>query len=230
MPLRPWLAAIVLATAVVPGPAARAGLFDRLRERAEARAEKADREAAARGAAGPSLSFAVANEREIGKIVTPASFQPMPAPGAFDQSLRPVPESYPPASSSSFYPGTPGEPYAIQGAPVPVYPPGGDPLAGPGYPVGPSFEGFPLYHRVEYEDLDNAHPCGVPTIVQVLDPCENPCAACGPRCVFVKICVPPNQQPRVKVEDRGRKIKYKFGEYEVEIESEDGVVSVDYDD
>lgn len=231
MSLKPWLAAIALATVVAPGPAARAGLFDRLRERAEARAEKADRDAAARDALGrESVSFAIADEREIGKIVTAASFQPLPAPGGLDQPLQPVPEPLPPGPASSFYPGTPGEPYPIESGPVPSYPPLGGPIADPGYPAGPMFEGVPLYPRVTYEDLDNVHPCGVPTIVQVLDPCENPCNTCGPRCVFVKICIPPNQPPRIKVEDHGRKIKYKYGEYQVEIESEDGVVSVDYDD
>ena len=83
----------------------------------------------------------------------------------------------------------------------------------------------------------------VPTIVQVLDPCsdkarggllrrlhaDDDCDACGPQCVFVEICVPPDC-PEIKVSRGGRKVKYDYGDYKVEILSKDGVVYVDYDD
>ncbi len=235
MLLKYWLAASSMAAAVAFIPTAEAGLFDRMRERREAREEtKADREESANEMnARDSAGFSVADEREIGKFVTPASFQPFAAPSAFDQPLQPVPEPYlpPPApgSSRSLYPAMPDASFS-GGGPVPPYPIEGYSVTGPFSPVSQHLEGFPLYHRVEYEDLDNIHPCGVPTVVQVLDPCENPCDSCGPRCVYVKICVPPNERPRIKVGDGGREVKYKFRDYSVEIESEDGVVSVNYDD
>jgi len=112
-------------------------------------------------------------------------------------------------------------------------PPGSNGSHGDGHEV-------PLYHCVEYDDLDHIHPCAVPKIVKIIDPCYKPCDhrhACGccrpcppPRCVYVKICVPPCGCPRVKIRDGGRKVKYDYGDYAVEIESDDGVVEVDYDD
>src|SRR5690606_13240285 len=122
-------------------------------------------------------------------------------------------------------------------------------VGGPAYPIGPgaSLDGFPLYHRVEYEDLDHIHPCAVPTVVRVLDPCSvkddgcclfghrrhhdacNACQSCGPQCVYVKICVPPGC-PKVKVSRNGRKVKYDYGDYKVEVETKDGYIEVDYDD
>lgn len=242
MSWKPWLAALTVA-AVSCGPAAQAGLFDRLRERAEERAEekaeRAEREAAVRelaerGVSGRGavavnpVSFAVADQKDIGKFIHPVSYQPLPAPAPLEGPLHPVPDPYPsgPAPARSFYPAAPGEPLPLGSVPAPLYPGEAFPPSGPIYPV----EGFPLYHRVKYEDLDNIHPCAVTTVVQVLDPCENPCNSCGPRCVYVKICVPPNECPKIRVSDGGREIKYKFDEYSVEIESEDGIVSVNYDD
>lgn len=95
-----------------------------------------------------------------------------------------------------------------------------------------SAEEVELYHCVEYEDLDNVHPCAVPKIVSVKDPnaCYDPCTCCEPGCVFVKICVPPCGCPKVKVKRHGRKVKYDYGDYRVEVESHsDGTVEVDYD-
>ena len=223
-----WMAAAAVATVALVGSYAEADLF-RWRDRSEGN-ERADRRADAE-----SVSFAVADEREIGRILTPVAYQPLPAPGA---TLTPIPEPHGPGPVPSYYPPS---------GPVP-YPVDGHFGAGPAYPVEPGLpvDGYPLYHRVEYEDLDHIHPCAVPTVVQVLDPCtvddrcclfghrrhRDPCDAChecGPRCVYVKICVPPGC-PKVKVSDKGRKVKYDYGDYKVEIESEDGVVSVDYDD
>jgi len=238
MAWRPWLATLTIA-AVTCGPSVQAGLFDRLRERADERAEeRAERDAtrdlvgrgiAERDAVGVNpVSFAVADGRDIGKFIHPVTYQVLPAPAPLEGPLQPIPEPYPsgPAPARSFYPGVPGEPFPLGSVPAPVYPGEAYPPSGPVYPV----EGVPLYPRVTYEDLDNIHPCAVTTIVQILDPCENPCRSCGPRCVYVKICVPPNECPRIKVSDGGREVKYKFDEYEVEIESENGIVSVNYDD
>jgi hypothetical protein len=86
-----------------------------------------------------------------------------------------------------------------------------------------------LYHCVKYEDERNIHPCAVPLIVAVPDPCPNPCD-CTTRCVYVKICVPPCDCAQVKCKRHGTKVVYDFGKYEVEITSRKGVVRVDYDD
>lgn len=87
-----------------------------------------------------------------------------------------------------------------------------------------------LYHNVRYKDLRNIHPCAVEKIVAVPDPCPNPCNACAPSCVYVRICVPPCDCYETKCSKHGNKIKYDFGKYEVEITSGRGVVTVDYDD
>lgn len=72
---------------------------------------------------------------------------------------------------------------------------------------------------IKYEDLDNIHPCAVPTTV-----CVD--TECGP--VMVNICVPPDCPPEIK--HRRRKIIYDYGEYEVEIHNKRGYLLVDYDD
>lgn len=89
-----------------------------------------------------------------------------------------------------------------------------------------------LYHRVEVEDPDNIHPCAVPKIIMVPDPCArwNPCRRCAPPCVAVKICVPPCVCEEIEIKRGGRKHKYDYGEYEVEVKVERGYVKVDYDD
>lgn len=86
-----------------------------------------------------------------------------------------------------------------------------------------------LYHCVKYEDERNIHPCAVPMIVAVPDPCPDPCS-CTRRCVYVKICVPPCECAQIKCRRAGTKVIYDFGKYEVEITSRKGVVRVDYDD
>ena len=82
----------------------------------------------------------------------------------------------------------------------------------------------PLYTNVRYKDQRNIAPCAVPTIVQVPDPCND----CG--CVNVQICVPPCEAACIKVSKCGKKVKYDYGDYRVEITSARGRVTVDYDD
>jgi hypothetical protein len=48
--------------------------------------------------------------------------------------------------------------------------------------------------------------------------------------VFVQVCVPLRGCPKVKCSKDGRKVELDYGEYEIEIESEDGKVEVEYDD
>lgn len=118
--------------------------------------------------------------------------------------------------------------------PMPLIAPEGQPVPH-GQPV--PTQTVQLYPYVKYEDLDNRHPCAVTKIVAVPDPCKrcrhhgrDCCQQCGPGCVYVQICVPPCGCPKVKVKRHGRKIEFDYGDYEVEIESKNGVVEVDYDD
>lgn len=113
-----------------------------------------------------------------------------------------------------------------------------------------------LFSCVEYEDKHNIHPCAVTKIVAVKHPgkkkchsgflglscgkcnlCCDTCDSCGscdsccePACVYIQICVPPCDCADVKISRNGTKVKYDYGEYEVEIKSKDGIVKVDYDD
>jgi len=96
-----------------------------------------------------------------------------------------------------------------------------------------------LFHCVEIEDPENIAPCAVPKIIMVPDPCacHNPCGCCEVKCVAVKICVPPPnpcacgcRHEVVKCKKGGRKQKYDYGKYSVEVTVKDGYVKVDYDD
>ncbi len=230
MKLNRWLAASALVSVAALGTSVQAGLFDRLRDGS---ADRKDDEKAV-------VSFAIADARDIGKIISPVAYQALPAPGV-DSALVPVPESIPAPATVRSYP--PAEPYVVPSLPVPGVPSAGFAPGLPSYPVGPGMgaDGFPLFPRVEVEDRDHIHPCAVPTVVQVLDPCSVErrglfhhrrvvgCDACGPQCVYVEICAPPGC-PKVKVSKDGRKVKYDYGDYAVEVESKDGYVQVDYDD
>lgn len=249
MRLRSWLAVAAVSSAAFVGLDARADLFERFRARSDANVS--------RSVDDPNrLSVEIADESEIGKILIPVAYQPgepLPAPLPADGPLTPIPEASGPAIGHSYFPATPSPAYGgpvIDGPTVvgPVVGPGG---FGPGYPVGPDamLGGFPLFDRVEYEDLRNIHPCATPTVVQVLDPCTprercrllslfshrrhvdacDTCLPCGPRVVYVKICVPPGC-PDVRVSRKGRRVTYDYGDYKVQVTSKDGYVKVDYDD
>lgn len=101
-------------------------------------------------------------------------------------------------------------------------------------------EAVELFQCVEIEDPENIAPCAVPKIIMVPDPCacHDPCGCCTPKCVAIKICVPPpnpcacgcEQHEVVKCKRGGRKQKYDYGKYSVEVTVKDGYVKVDYDD
>lgn len=233
-----WLAAIGVGTALALGTTAQAGFFDRIseavsdaRDRAEAR--ETDRIELAQAESGP--------------IAAPAQYQVLPAPG--QNSLAPVPESYGGPTVAPPMPGARhGQPVPSYPAPAPAHrvdlPPMGVPLS-PGGPVesygapimGPSVTpygymepGVPLFDRVKYKDFKHIHPCAVPVIVKVLNPLEeDDCHSCGPSYVFVEVMMPPGQ-PDIRHSRGGRKVKYKFPEYQVEIRTKKGYVEVDYDD
>ncbi|MEM7813200.1 MAG: hypothetical protein AAF532_17125 [Planctomycetota bacterium] len=106
-------------------------------------------------------------------------------------------------------------------------------------PPGTTAAGYP---DVCYEDLHNIHPCAVPALVTVLNPCPPPVVApvCGCECecpceppvslVEVLVCVPSCECPEVVVKKAGHFVKLDYGKYEVEITVKRGKVFVDYDD
>lgn len=99
---------------------------------------------------------------------------------------------------------------------------GGEAVTGPAASSGAPIE---LYACVKVEDEDNIHPCAVPLIVAIVDPC-NPCC-----CRYVQICVPPCEcPPEIESNRSGTKVEYDYGEYEIEIKSKDDYVEVNYDD
>ncbi len=93
-------------------------------------------------------------------------------------------------------------------------------------------EAIELFHCVKYKDLDEMAPCAVPKIIQVKDPCacDDPCNCCGPKCVYIKICVPPCGCERVRVRHGGDRVRYDYGEYAVDVRVKKGYIEVDYQD
>lgn len=150
-------------------------------------------------------------------------------------------------SATQFKPGTPGYMVAHTGAtfaPTPIAP---APAPGAGGTVAPAPVATggcgPVFQCVKVEDRHNIHPCAVPKMICIVDPCwrPDPCSCCQtPTCVQVQICVPPcspcdcrcghNQYPKVKVSKDGRKVYYDYGKYGVKIESKKGRIIVNYDD
>lgn len=95
--------------------------------------------------------------------------------------------------------------------------------------VSPSSTPVELFQCVKYKDLKNVHPCAVPMIVSVPDPCADDCS-CTKSCVYVQVCVPPCECYTTKCRRKGNKVILDFGNYEVEVTSARGAVVVDYDD
>ena len=91
-----------------------------------------------------------------------------------------------------------------------------------------------LYPRVRVKDADDIHPHAVPAIIAVMDPHRDrrvrQALHTGPNygLVFVKIFVPPQPPRSVKV--KHEEVELDWGEYEIKIESEDGVVEIEYED
>jgi hypothetical protein len=92
--------------------------------------------------------------------------------------------------------------------------------------------GVQLFHCVKYKDCDEMAPCAVPKIISVKDPCAccDPCNCCAPKCVYIKICVPPCACEEVKCRKNGTRIEYDYGKYSVDVRVKDGYIEVDYQD
>ena len=109
-------------------------------------------------------------------------------------------------------------------------PPAPMPETGPMPEAAPA--GVPLFTCVKVEDRHNIHPCAIPKIVMVPDPCAccDPCGCCAPKCVAIQICVPPCGCVDHTCKHDGRKQRYDYGKYAVDITVKNGYVKVDYDD
>ena len=89
----------------------------------------------------------------------------------------------------------------------------------------------PLFTRVKYVDKREMHPCAVPKIIRVNDPCacNDPCdSCCGPQCVYIQICVPPCDCETVTCRRNGDRVRYDYGKYAVDIRVKKGRIVVDY--
>ena len=118
------------------------------------------------------------------------------------------------------------------------------PLAAEPMPMPAAGTPIELYHCVKYVDHSEMAPCAVTKIVQVREPdpcpqlrrqhrhCCDPCACCPPppKCVSVAICVPACACESVKVSRDGRRIRYDYGKYAVDIRVKKDYIEVDYQD
>lgn len=116
-------------------------------------------------------------------------------------------------------PAVPGSPY---GQPV-----GEHVVQGPVY-VDAAPE--PLFTNVKYVDKREMHPCAVSKIIRVNDPCacKDQCNCCGPKCVYIEICVPPCGCEEVKCRRDGDRVRYDYGKYAVDVRVKKGHIVVDY--
>lgn len=158
-------------------------------------------------------------------IRQPAGPELIPATPAEPERLR-VRRTFawPRAYTSSFQP--------------PPVPPGAEVLP-PGQilmPPGESVEEIELFKCVTVEDRRNIAPCAVPTILKVRDPCDKCCGkrdcCCEKKYVFVEVCAPECDCPKVRETRCGFKVTYDYGKYRIQLTSRPrrGEVHIDYDD
>jgi hypothetical protein len=139
---------------------------------------------------------------------------------SFGQNAEPLPEPPKPPRGARVEP--PPQPEAVlPGAPAP--------LAEEQLSYGSIVRGpVSLYPRLRIKDADDMAPGGASVIVAVRDPNAGRRSPAG--IVFVKVCVPLCQLERLRTRNGGTEVELDYGKYEVEIESCDGVVTIDYDD
>jgi hypothetical protein len=89
-----------------------------------------------------------------------------------------------------------------------------------------------LFTRVKYTDRHEMAPCAVTKIIAVNDPCacHDPCNCCGPKCVYIQICVPPCACESVRSRKNGDRVRYDYGKYAVDVRVKNGYIEVDYQD
>lgn len=90
--------------------------------------------------------------------------------------------------------------------------------------------GIELYQNVRVIQSRKIHPCAVPKIVKVPNPCYDPCRpCCEDPCVFVEICVPPCGCEEVQCSLNGRRTKFDYGKYAVKVTARRGTLFINYD-
>lgn len=91
--------------------------------------------------------------------------------------------------------------------------------------------GLELYQNVHVKQSRKIHPCAVPKIVQVPNPCYDPCNPCCDQnpCVLVEVCVPPCGCECVSVTKNGRRTKLDYGKYAVKVTERNGRLFINYD-
>ena len=89
-----------------------------------------------------------------------------------------------------------------------------------------------LYTNVKYKDCDEMSPCAQPKIIAVKDPCAcyDPCSCCGPKCVYIQICVPTCGCELISCKRNGDRIRYDYGKYAVDVRIKRDHIEVDYQD
>lgn len=114
------------------------------------------------------------------------------------------------------YQDIPAQSYEMAPPPAQAYPP-----AEQTYPAGPPPV---LFTDVKVRHPRKMHPCAVPTIVEVPDPCD-PCCT-----VLVEICAPPCELRCVKPHGLlKRQTRFDYGKHKVDIIPRRGRLIVDYD-
>lgn len=136
---------------------------------------------------------------------------------------RSYPSEYAPLHGG--FPAPQGPVYGYPVAPVPVQP--------VPHRIGEIIDcDVPLFTHVRVKDPDHIAPGAVPVVVAVRDPnlCRHSCTCCEERLVYVEICVPPCPMQKLRISPCRTYMKLDYGDYEVEITSRDGCITVDYDD
>ncbi len=137
------------------------------------------------------------------------------------------------STSDYAYQNVPPPAPAAEGSTVPPapMPEGAVPEVGKD-PVPLSSAPIELFPCVKYKEKDEMHPCAVPMIVSIKDPCasDDPCSCCDTKCVHVKVCAPPCGCPEIRCSKDGSRVKYDYGKYGFTVVSRKGTVTVEYDD
>lgn len=92
-------------------------------------------------------------------------------------------------------------------------------------------DGLVLYDNVKVIQSRKIHPCAVPKIVQVPNPCYDPCKPCyGEPCVLVEICVPPCGCEEIYCTKNGKRMVFDYGDYAVKVTARhNGKLYINYD-
>lgn len=143
-------------------------------------------------------------QQPAGPQLIPADQPPQPTRRFL--RLQPLPRT----RASSYQP-TPPVPPSVETLPPGTLSPS------PGI-TGEAIELFPC---VTYERCRRIAPCAVPTLVKVRDPCDQCCdrrdCCCEQKCVYVEVCAPPCDCPRIRETRDGYRVVYDVGKYRVEV-------------